>query len=78
MEILPSKQFTEALKKQAAIGETDEVRKRLGHEGLGNKKASVKYAEKVATKKRGDAPEKRENASLEEYTRESVVAAGPY
>jgi hypothetical protein len=73
-----AKQFTEAFKKQAAIGEADEVRKRLGHEGLSNKRASVKYAEKVATKKCGDAPEKRENVGLEEYTREAVVAAGPY
>ena len=73
-----AKQFSEAFKKQAAVGEADEVRKRLGHEGLGSKRASVKYAEKVATKKCGDAPEKRENAGLEEYTREAAMAAGPY
>jgi hypothetical protein len=40
------------------------------------KRASVKYAETVATKKCKDQPEKRENAAMEELNREATMMAG--
>ncbi|KAL3918052.1 MAG: hypothetical protein SGILL_004428 [Bacillariaceae sp.] len=71
-----AKQFSDAFKQQAAIGEAEEVRERLGHKDLLSKRASVKYAEKVGGKKCEDQPEKKENAGLEEYNREAVAMTG--
>lgn len=59
-------QFVLAFRKQAAIGEADEVRKRLGHDKLLNKRGSVKYAEAIALKKLGEQPEKKENVVLDD------------
>jgi hypothetical protein len=42
---------------------------------LSKKRASVKYAETVANKKRGEQPEKRENVGLEELNREAGMIA---
>jgi hypothetical protein len=53
-----AKAFKTAAGRQASAGEAEEVRKRLGHEHLLTKRASVRYAEAVATKKINDAPEK--------------------
>lgn len=53
-----AKAFKTAAGRQAARGQAEEVRKRLGHEHLLTKRASVRYAEAVATKKINDAPEK--------------------
>ena len=49
--------FCTAANAQAAAGQADEVRKRLGHEHLLVKRASVRYAESVANKKVEDQPE---------------------
>lgn len=56
-----AKQFVDAFRKQAAQGEAEIVRKRLGHDKLLKKRGSVKYAESVAQKKLEDQPEKKEN-----------------
>jgi hypothetical protein len=50
--------FKTAVGQQAAAGEAEEIRKRLGHEHLLTKRSSVRYAETVAMKKINDAPEK--------------------
>ena len=68
-EIEPAKQFVKVANKQAAIGESDEVRKRLGHQHLLNKRKSVRYAETVAMKKVDDQPEKPEHLSAEDIER---------
>mmetsp|Transcript_25864 Transcript_25864/g.43985 ORF Transcript_25864/g.43985 Transcript_25864/m.43985 type:complete len:223 (-) Transcript_25864:822-1490(-) len=52
------KKFVDEIKKQAAAGEAEIVRKRLGHEALANKHASMKFAENIAMKKVKDQPEK--------------------
>jgi hypothetical protein len=52
--------------------------KRLGHEQLLHKRSSVKYAEKVAEKKIGDQPEKRENPGLDELRRVGEPMAAGY
>jgi len=64
-----AQEFADAFLKQAAVGEADEVRKRLGHDKLVNKRSSVQYAESVAQKKLGDQPEKKENVLLEDVNR---------
>lgn len=46
-----AKQFVDAVKKQASIGETEQIRKRLGHESLISKRSSVQFAENIALKK---------------------------
>jgi hypothetical protein len=50
--------FAKAVTDQAKAAETEEVRKRLGHEHLLNKRASVRYAESIAKKKVNDQPDK--------------------
>ena len=50
--------FARAVKDQASAAETEEVRKRLGHEHLLNKRSSVRYAESIAKKKVEDQPDK--------------------
>jgi len=50
--------FVAVVKAQAASAQTEEVRKRLGHEHLLNKRASVRYAESIAKKKIEDKPDK--------------------
>merc|ERR1712087_755328 len=64
-----AQKFVDAFRKQAAIGEADKVRERLGHQKLVNKRSSVKYAESVAQKKLGDQPEKKDNAFMEDVNR---------
>jgi hypothetical protein len=49
--------FAKTATGQAAAGEVEEVRKRLGHAHLLNKRASVRYAESVAVKKVQEAPD---------------------
>jgi len=70
-----AQQFADAFLHQAAIGEADEVRKRLGHDKLVNKRSSVKYAESVAQKKLEDQPEKKENVLLEDVNRVDPMMA---
>lgn len=65
-----AKEFSRAVKEQASAAETEEVRKRLGHEHLLNKRSSVRYAESIAKKKIEDAPEKR-------LTTEEIVGSMP-
>ena len=48
---------------------------RLGHEGLINKRGSVKYAETIAQKKLQDQPEKKENVLLEDVNRIDPMTA---
>lgn len=64
-----AEQFENAYRKQAAIGEADEVRKRLGHGNLLQKRSSVKYAESVGQKKLEDQPEKKENVLVADADR---------
>jgi len=71
-------QFTNAFRQQAAIGEADEARKRLGHGKLLNKRQSVKYAESVAQKKIQSQPEKKENVLLEDVNRVEPMMPGGY
>lgn len=52
-----AEKFETAALGQAAAGEADLVRKRLGHEHLLRKRASVRFAESVAMKKVDDQPE---------------------
>lgn len=64
-----AKEFLDVVKRQAAVGEAEEVRKRLGHENLLTKRSSVRYAEKVALKKVEDQPAKQERLTAEEMAR---------
>ena len=48
--------FGTAVEQESAAGKAELVRKRLGHEHLLNKRASIRYAESVAVKKVDDAP----------------------
>lgn len=50
--------FTNVVKTQAAYADKVEIRKKLGHDHLLNRRASVKFAEQVATEKCKDAPPK--------------------
>ncbi|KAG7363980.1 hypothetical protein IV203_037182 [Nitzschia inconspicua] len=74
-----AKKFAHAFKQQAAVGEAEEIRKKLGHEDLLQKRSSVKYAETVAAKKCEDQPEKKEipERGVEELEREVEMMA-PY
>ena len=51
-----AKRFRSAVKEQAAVAQTEQIRKRLGHEHLLNKRSSIRYAESIATKKIDDQP----------------------
>lgn len=48
--------FSRVVGEQASAGETELIKKRLGHEHLLSKRASVRYAESIAMKKVGDQP----------------------
>lgn len=48
--------FSQVVCEQASAGETEMIKKRLGHEHLLSKRASVRYAESIAMKKVGDQP----------------------
>lgn len=50
--------FVSAVNASATAAQTDEVRTRLGHENLLNKRSSVRYANTVGTAKAKDQPEK--------------------
>lgn len=71
-----AEQFVDAFRHQAAIGQADEVRKRLGHGKLLDKRGSVKYAESIAEKKLEDQPEKKDNVLLEDVNRIEPMMAG--
>lgn len=53
-----AKKFETAVTEQAANEATEETRKKLGHERLLNKRASVRFAETIALKKEKNQPEK--------------------
>lgn len=53
-----AKKFCSVVRRQAEKAETEQIRKRLGHEHLLNKRASVRYAQTIAEKKEKDQPEK--------------------
>jgi len=53
-----AKEFARVVREQAETAETEQVRKRLGHEHLLNKRASVRYAQTVAEKKVKEQPDK--------------------
>jgi hypothetical protein len=59
-------QFVEAATEQAKIGETEEIRKRLGHEDLMARSKSVKYASTVAKDKIKNQPEKQEKLTVDD------------
>jgi hypothetical protein len=52
-----AQEFARTVKEQAATATSEIVRKRLGHEHLLHKRASVRYAETVALKKVADQPD---------------------
>lgn len=64
-----AQKFVEAFKKQAAAGEADKARERLGHTNLVNKRSSVQYAESVAKAKLESQPEKKDNILMEDLSR---------
>jgi len=68
-----AQQFVDAFLHQAAVGEADEVRKRLGHDKLTPKRGSVMYAENVAQKKLEDQPKKKENVLLADSNRVDLL-----
>ena len=49
--------FAEVVTQQARIAATTEVKKKLGHEHLLKKRASIRYAESIAMKKVKEQPE---------------------
>lgn len=49
--------FSHVVSEQASASETEAIRKRLGHEHLLHKRASVRYAETIAMKKINDQPD---------------------
>lgn len=59
------------------VRDTDNRTQRLGHENLLTKRASVRYAEKVAMKKIDDQPEKEERLTAEEIARVTGNPAMP-
>mmetsp|Transcript_100852 Transcript_100852/g.151119 ORF Transcript_100852/g.151119 Transcript_100852/m.151119 type:complete len:230 (+) Transcript_100852:45-734(+) len=61
-----AKFFVDAAKEQAKVGETEEIRKRLGHEQLMTRNKSIKYAETVAMQKVKSQPEKKEKLTAED------------
>jgi acyl-coenzyme A synthetase/AMP-(fatty) acid ligase len=52
-----AEKFRKVVHKEAAQAECEIQRKRLGHENLLSRTASVKYAESVAKKKEEDCPD---------------------
>mmetsp|Transcript_21516 Transcript_21516/g.59772 ORF Transcript_21516/g.59772 Transcript_21516/m.59772 type:complete len:242 (+) Transcript_21516:117-842(+) len=70
-----AEEFVDVFRKKAAEGEADEVRKRLGHDNLLQKRSSVKYAESVGEKKLEDQPEKKENVLLEDVNKVDPMMA---
>lgn len=70
-----AQQFADVFRQQAALGEADQVRKRLGHDKLSNRRGSVKYAESIARKKLEDQPEKKENVLLKDINRVDPMTA---
>jgi len=50
--------FQKAVTEQASLAATDETRKRLGHDHLISKRASVRYAESIAKSKEKEQPDK--------------------
>jgi len=65
-----AQKFASAVAEQAAIGEAEEVKKRLGHDHLLKKRSSVKYAQSIAAKKAKDQPD-------QPITAADVMAAVP-
>ena len=52
-----AKRFGEVVTQQAALAQTEQVRKRLGHDDLVHKRASQRHAETVAKEKVKDQPD---------------------
>lgn len=52
-----AKKFTDAVAVASNEASTEQVRKRLGHEGLLNKRSSVRYAEAIGAAKAKDQPD---------------------
>lgn len=65
-----AQKFASVVAEQAAIAEAEQVKVRLGHDHLLKKRSSVKYAQKIATKKAKDQPE-------QPITAAEVMAAVP-
>jgi len=66
-----AKQFCTVVKEQAIVAERDEARERLGHRQLLNKRASVRYAQKIAKDKVKDQPDA-------PITTEEIIDNSPY
>ena len=66
--------FVAAVAAAASAAQTDEVRTRLGHGGLLNKRSSVRYANNIGLAKAKEQPEK--PVGMGEVMREMPVAGG--
>jgi hypothetical protein len=66
--------FVQAVGAAASAAQTDEVRTRLGHQGLLNKRSSVRYAINIGAAKAKEQPEK--PVGMGEVMREMPVAGG--
>jgi len=71
-----AKQFGAVVVEQSLAAETEEVRKRLGHENLLNQRKSLHYAETIALKKIEEQPDK--PVSTEEIMTNMPVAPVGY
>lgn len=65
-----AQKFASVVAEQAAIAEAEQVKERLGHGHLLQKRSSVKYAQSIAQKKEKDQPE-------QPITAAEVMAAVP-
>lgn len=52
-----ARSFAHALKEEAAVGETNEIKKKLGHEPAFKPTKSIRYADTVAEEKRKHQPD---------------------
>jgi hypothetical protein len=66
--------FVTAVGAAASAAQTEEVRTRLGHQGLLNKRSSVRYANNIGVAKAKEQPEK--PVGMGEVMREMPVAGG--
>mmetsp|Transcript_31005 Transcript_31005/g.34298 ORF Transcript_31005/g.34298 Transcript_31005/m.34298 type:complete len:215 (+) Transcript_31005:65-709(+) len=73
-----AKEFVDVINKQAAIGESNEVRKRLGHQHLLKLTKSIRFAEQIAVKKTEEQPEKPAKLTdlADEFTQANVAVGG--
>jgi len=64
--------FQETVSIESNQGQTDEIRKKLGHEHLLRKNKSIRYAEAIAVKKIQKEPEKKAKVTAEMFVRDEM------